>query len=421
MSLKDLQQAAATEAAPDFVNTTFGAVLRVATAQEVDGGLKLTGTTLTGNSRLDAGSEVSVVFTDLKGKPRDGGRSLSNFVKGHDKKVLQQLENAAGSYVTLESCYLTKNVDENGRKEISSRWINTLAAVGDTDHANRSFVENVYATAQRLAFDNPSPQPGEPKRITLPVNAKTIRARVVVDGQAVDREFPREWAVEKLKALPAKSKVAVTIDTIDPQEAMQIHNQGELDTALRDQLGRGTKALSMIRVSDGEDVMARLIYVPFKRDDAGTYSPDVDKAMEELYARNIIKGIPNAALFKAINAGELTAEVVPGYRMTYAGDTTQDNNAAFKLVSDVKQDRALSRSEVIFGSDANRFAKVILSGIARNNTVDGFSPTLVITDEPGNYAATEIRSAHIGPRAPAAGNDDGTEDSADDEPAGPRP
>lgn len=404
MSLKDLQHAASASAAQSApINTTFGAVLRVATAEEVDAGLKLTGTTLTKNSRLPADSEVTVIFTDPKGKPRDGGRAVSNFVKGHDKRVLQSAENAAGSYVILESCYLTGNRDGD-RQEVSSRWINTLAAVGDTDHANRSFVENVYATAPRLAFDNPKPEPGEPKRITLPTNAQTIKARVVVDGQSVDREFGREWAIEKLRQLPAGAKVAVTIDTIDPQDARKVATRTEMEVALREQLARGTKAISMIRVTDGEDVMSRLIYVPFKKED-NAYLPDVDKAMEELYARNIIKGIPNDVLLQAIDDGKLTAEVVPGYRMTYAGDTTRDNNAAFKLVSDVKNGRAAARSEVIFGNDQSRFAKVILGGIARNESIDGFSPTLVIMDEPGNVGANEIETPHIRPRSAAHAND----------------
>lgn len=414
MSLKELQQAAASNATKTSqTNTTFGAVLRVATAEQVDGGLKLTGTTLTKNSRLPADSEVTVLFRG------DGSKAVSNFIKGHDKKVLQAPDNAAGSYVMLESCYLTGKLDGD-RQEVSSRWINTLAAVGDSDHANRSFVENVYATAPRLAFDNPSPEPGEPKRITLPTNAQSIRARVVVDGQPGDREFSREWAIEKLKQLPASAKVAVTIDTIDPQDARKVGSRAELEAALREQLGRGTKAISMIRVTDGEDVMSRLIYVPFKKE-GGTYLPDVDKAMEELYERNIIKGIPNEALLQNIDEGKLTVEVLPGYRMTYAGDTTRDNNAAFKLVSDVKNGRAAARSEVIFGSDQSRFAKVILGGIARNETVDGFSPTLVITDEPGNFAANEIETLHIRPRSAAHEPAPAEEEPEEEEAAAPRP
>lgn len=422
MSLKDLQAAAASSAAnkSNQANTSFGAVLRVTTAEQVDGGLRLTGTTLTKNSRLPTESEVTVVFTDLKGQPRDGGRAVSNFVKGHDKKVLQAPENAAGSYVLLESCYLTGKLDGE-RQEISSRWINTLAAAGDTDHANRSFVENVYATAPRLAFDNTKPESGEPKRITLPVNAESIKARVVVEGVASDREFSREWAVEKLRQLPVGAKVAVTVDTIDPQDARKVVNRSELDEALREQLVRGTKAISMIRVSDGEDVMSRLIYVPFKKE-GNNYLPDVDKAMEELYDRNIIRGIPNEKLLEAIDAGGLTVEVVPGYRMTFAGDTSKDNNAAFKLVSDVKGGAIEKRSKVLFSDDPTRFAKVILGGIARNETVDGFSPILIITDEPGTFAASEIVTPHIRPRSAAHVDEPApAEEEPEEEAATPRP
>lgn len=417
MSLKDLQAASAS-AAPTttHANTSFGAVLRVVTAEEVDGGLKLTGTTLTNNSRLPSDSEVTVLFRN------DTGKALSNFIKGHDKRVLQNPENAAGSFVLLESCYLNGEMDGD-RQVISARWINTLAASGDTDHANRSFVENVYASAPRLAFDNPNPKPGEPKRITLPTNAKSITARVATDGQSADREFTREWAVGKLRELPASTKVAVTIDTIDPSDARKIGSRAELDDALRDQLGRGTKAIALIRISDSvNDVLTRLIYVPFKKE-GSTYVPDVDKAMDELYARNIIRGIGNEALLSAIDSGGYTVEVVPGYRMTYAGDTTRDNNAAYKLVSDVKGGRADARSQVIFGDDPSRFAKVILGGIARNENVDGFSPVYVITDEPGTYAPYEIQTAHFAPRdaasrAPASVAEEG---DAEPEPELPRP
>lgn len=413
MSLKALQAAGGSAASTPRTNTTFGAVLRVATAEEVDGGLKLTGTTLTRNSRLDADSEVTVMFRN------DGGKAVSNFIKGHDKRVLQKPDNAAGSYVLLESCYLTGEQDE-GRQVLSSRWINTLAAAGDSDHANRSFVENVFATAPRLSFDNPTQEAGEPKRITLPTNAQSIRARVLVDGQAGDREFSRDWAVEKLKALPQGAKVAVTIDTVDPSDARKVTNRNELEAALREQLGRGTKAIAMIRVTDEEDVMSRLIYVPFKRE-GGEYKPDVDKAIEELYARNILKGIPNDKLLEKIDIGELTVEVVPGYRMTYAGDTSQDNNAAYKLVSDVKNGRAAARSEVIFGNDHTRFAKVILGGIARNESVDGFSPIHVITDEPGTWAAYEIDTPNIAPRRIEGTGRELADDDVEEDAASPRP
>lgn len=421
MSLKDLIQAPSPTAAhPAQFNTSFGAVLRVETAQEVNGALKLTGTVITDNGQLPANSAVSVVFEDLKGQPRDGGKAVSNFVKGHDKKILQAPENAAGSFVILESCYLTGK-SEGDRQELSSRWINTLAAAGDQDHANRSFVSNVYATAPRLGFKNPTQAEGEPATISLSANAKSVAGRVEVDGRKVTREFTREWAIEKLKQLPANAKVDVSIDTIAADQAVKVGSRAELDSHLREQLGRGTKAMALIRIADEETVMTRLVYVPFKTE-GKVYKPDVDRAMAELFERNIMKGIPNAAFLDAIDAGKYVVEVVPGYRMRYAGDTTRDNNAAFKLVSDVKSGRAAARNEVIFGSDAGNFAKVILGGIARNEEVDGFSPMLVISAEPGVVDASKIETPHIRPRAPA--HDPavaGPADDAEEEVPSPRP
>lgn len=409
MSLREMQATGDAVKKP-VENNQFGLVLRVATAEDDNGTLKLTGTTLTNNSRLPAGSEVVIGFRN-----DSGGKSLSNFIKGNGKQALKSPDATAGTFVTLEGCYLTGEKDGE-RSVISSRWVNTLAAAGDSDHANRSFVENVYATAPRLSFDVPNLQPGEPKRVTLPTNAQSVRARVLVDGKPVEREFSREWAIEKLGALAPKTKVAVTIDTLDPSDALVVESKQALDAALRDQLARGTKAMAMIRVFDGEDVLSRLIYVPFKKE-GDVYLPDVDKAMEDLYAQNIIRRIPNETLFQAIEEGKLVAECVPGYRMTYAGDTTRDNNAAYKLVSDMKSGREAKHAEAIFGKDPNRFSKVILSGIARNESVDGFSPINVITDEPGTYAPAELVTACIRPRP----MQEGAVEDQQDEAEAPRP
>ncbi|KAG0163011.1 hypothetical protein DFQ30_000887 [Apophysomyces sp. BC1015] len=179
----------------------------------------------------------------------------------------------------------------------------------------------------------------------------------------------------------------------------QGHQRGwdGLDKALATQLSRGTKALALLRVSDGEDVLTRAVYVAFKKE-GDEYVPDVQKTLEDLFKNNIFKGVPNNDLFTGLADGSITVESIPGYRMSYAGDPSLDDNAAFKLVADVKKGQN-QRYEMIFGTDGNRFAKVILPGIARNDTIGGFSPFNILADEPGTYLANEFRTPLIQPNA----------------------
>ena len=407
-SLSELRQPSTTAAAqPPKQNNAFGVVLSIATAREVNGNLVLTGTTLSNNEQLPADSKVAINF-----RGDAGGRAVSNFVKGNGRSALATPEKAAGTFVTLESCYMTGE-KEDGLPVLSARWLNTLAVAGKADHENRSFVENILATAPRLIFDNTSPHAGEPASITLPVNATSIRARA--DGES--RDFSREWAIDKLKALPANKKVQVVIDTIEPSESVRISSQDELKRALTAQLSRGTKALSMIRVGDQAEVATRLAYVPFKTVEEGgkkTYLPDVDKALEELLKYNIVRDVPNDALFGALQDpnSNLVVEVIPGYRMTWAGDSTKDDNAAFKLISDIKDGKS-ARYEVLFGKDPAAYAKVILTGLCRNESIDGFSPMNVMTEEAGYRAASAFDTPHIRPSQRSAHERTGP--SGDDE------
>lgn len=417
-SLSQLRQAspvAQTQAPKE--NNAFGVVLSIATAREVEGGLVLTGTTQTRNDQLPAGSEVSVSF---RGELAD--RAVSNFIKGNGRSALATPEKAAGTFVTLESCYLAGETDDK-KKALSARWLNTLAVAGKQDHENRSFVENILATAPRLIFDNPTRQAGEPSSITLPVNAEKIRARA--SGDAGSREFSRDWAVGKLKEVPANKKVQVVIDTIEPSESVKVGSLDELRAALVAQLGRGTKSLSMIRIADESEVATRLSYVPFKTEDRGgkkVYLPDVDKALEELFKYNLVKDVQNEALFSAMQASDskLIVEVIPGYRMTWAGDSTKDDNAAYKLINDIK-DGKTARYDVLFGKDPTHYAKVILTGLCRNDSIDGFSPMNVLTEEAGYRAPAAFATPHLQPleaRAEVATHDAGTDD---DETARPGP
>ncbi|MEJ7745227.1 MAG: hypothetical protein WKF61_00415 [Luteimonas sp.] len=409
-SLSQLRQAGALAPAhPPKQNNAFGVVLSIATAHEVDGNLVLTGTTETQNDQLPANSPVKVTF-----RGDSGGRAVSNFTKGNGKSSLATPEKAAGTIVTLESCYLTGEQDGD-MPVLSARWLNTLAVAGKEDHGNRSFVENILATAPRLIFDNPTRQSGEPSSITLPVNAEKIRARADGDGGA--REFTREWAIGKLKDLPAHKKVQVVIDTIEPSESVKVASIEELKAALAVQLARGTKALSMIRVSDGSELATRLSYVPFKTEELDgkkIYLPDVDKAIDELFKYNIVKDVPNEALVEAMQdpGNQIVVEVIPGYRMTWAGDSTKDDNAAYKLINDIKEGKT-ARYQVLFGKEPTHYAKVILTGLCRNDSIDGFSPMNVMTEESGYRAPGEFGTPHVQPRQ---AGEPRTEAAQDEEP-----
>ncbi|NMX77597.1 hypothetical protein HBO23_32020 [Pseudomonas sp. WS 5532] len=413
----------------------FGSVFEVATATQVNGVVKLTGKLLNeSNPKIIAGEEIVVNF-----RGDAAPKSVANFLKGNGKKSLDTPEASKGTFLTLEGCFFTEEL-ENDKRVLSSRWLNTLASNNDSDHENRSFIENILATAPRISFKNPNILPGEPERITLAVNARTVDTRVKTDHGTFAKEFPAEWAVQKLAALGPNDKPTVHIDTIEPSEAKSISDREGLKATLTEQLGRGTKALAMLRVTDGDEILTRAVYVAFKKD-GDDYVPDTEKTIDELFKNNIFKGIPNDDLFAALAEGEARIESVPGYRMNYSGDPTKDNNAAYKLISDVKEGKT-QRYEMIFGEKANLFSKVILPGIARTDSISGFSPFNILADEPGTFQANEFRTPLINPNAapqppklpaeeaPQAAPDfqslESEFDSAlkadgDDSPSGPRP
>jgi len=389
-SLRQMQEESASKAQAgkkQQQNNTFGVVLSVKTAVEHEGGLKLVGSVLNTNKALKESEEVTIIF-----RGDNAGKSVTNFKKGGGKVDPKRPDASEGTFLTLEGCYLTDEKDGD-RRVISSRWLNTLASSAKKDQDNRSFIDNVLATAPRITFGNPDVKPGEPERITLPVNAKIVTGRVKTEHGTFDKEFPREWALAKLGAVPSTEKCQVHLDMIEPNDAREIKDRAGLENTLREMLGRGTKALAMLRVSDGEDVVTRAVYVPFKKD-GDDYVPDVDKAMDDLFKNNIFKGIPNDDLLAGLASGGVKVEAIPGYRMMWAGDTTKDDNSAYKLVEDVKANR-VQRYELMFGTEANRFAKVILPGMARKESIDGFSPINILADEAGTYLATEFSTKVI--------------------------
>ncbi|RRU72145.1 hypothetical protein [Stenotrophomonas maltophilia] len=415
------QQSQNNNTAGSSFNNTFGLVVKLVSSEmirvkekvkdvetEVDG-VQLVGVALNGNDFVSEGETVVVGFRGQQDK------AIGNLRKGQGKQVLATPEGVANSTVTLEGCYAVDR-DDAGRLKINSRWINTLTVDNDPAHHNRSFVDGSYATAPRVVFKNPERMDGEPESITFPANAKEMTFPVTVDGAKGRATFSRDWMVAKLNAIKPDTDLTVTIDQVTPQSAVQVRSVEDLRSVLSEQLATGTRSLALLRVSDGEDIKTRMLYVSFKKE-GDNYVPDIAKTLADLEAKNIFRGIPNEALWEGVRIGAVTMESIPGYRLTYAGNPHKDDNAAFKLVSDLK--KGTGRYEVVFGDDPSALTKVILPGIARTQGIGGFSPINVITDVPGNFKPAELATPIINPRAASSTEEQAldAEDSDGDRPS----
>lgn len=393
-TLRNLRDSGGPKGAARTPNT-FGAVLRVSTAIEEGGALKLTGTVVTDVPGLGEGREVAIVF-----RGDDADRAVNNFIKGNGgRKSLAQPDSAAGAHLTLESCYLTEDT-QGDLPVISSRWLNTLQAANKEEHGNRSVLEAVFATSPRVQFDNPDYRDGleEPKTITMPVSQDKFIARVVTEHGTFNREFDRSYGVEKLKRLGKDAKPSVFIDMIEPKAAVLVTSEAELTSVLTNQINRGTRSLSLLRVTDGEEIVDRMVYGSYKKADSGEYKPDPQRTLEDLLKNNVFRDIANADLFKGLADGTLKVEAIPGYRLNYAGNPNQDDNAAYKLVQDLTNDKTV-RYEMMFGKEPGRFASVLLPGLDRTGDIAGFSPINVIADRPGRYTAKEIVTPLLDPKS----------------------
>lgn len=398
MSLRSLRQATSTKGVR--TPNTFGAILEIRTAVDEGGQLKLTGVVQNEIPTHGIHAEVAVVF-----RGDDAGRAVNNLIKGcgSRNKALGPTNDpnptaCAGTFLTLESCYLTD--DKQGELPVlSSRWLNTLSTPHKNDQNNRSFMEAVYATSPRVSFNNPDYRDGseEPKTITIPVAQPKFYARVSTDHGSFNREFDREWGIEKLKRLDKNNKPSVFIDTVEPTGARLATSLDELKTLLTEQLSRGTRATALLRVTDGEEIVDRLVYGSYKKE-GSNYVPDPETTLADLLSKNIFRDLPNESLIAGLADGTLKVESIPGYRLNYAGNPSQDDNAAFKLVQDLMADKVV-RYEMLFGKDANHFTSVLLPGIARDDTIGGFSPINVIADRPGHFAAGDLVTPNIDPAA----------------------
>lgn len=376
---------------------TFGVVMVVKTAVEKDGHLLLTGVAETDVPGHGRGAEIAVSF-----RGDDATRAVNNFVKGAgSRRALAQPDAAAGTVLTLESCYLTEN-ERDGLPEVSSRWLNTLRSSFNNNHSDRNFVENVFAGAPRVSFANPRYHVGseEPKRIDVPVGAATFHAFVEdEDGRVFRREFDAGFAVERLRELPKDSKPQVYIDIVSPTEAVQVRTEEELRAALAKAFSAGTRAGAVLRVSDGELAFARLDLTEFKQQN-GNYEPDAAAAVARLLdnkEKGLFRNIKVDSLLDHMQRGEWTVEVIPAYRLNYSGDPTRDDNAAFKLIQDVLAGRT-TRYEVMFGKKDDAFASVLLPGISHADGLAGFTPINVIADRPQRFTLNEMPTSVVDPR-----------------------
>jgi hypothetical protein len=372
----------------------------VTSAEEVNGQLSIKGNAVNSNSYVNTGDQLSITF-----RGDAAGRSLTNFDKGNGKSWRKEPGKAAGTIVTLESCYLTNEAND-GHKVVSARWLNTVRSPGKPDHEDRSTLEGVLALAPRVYFTNPSPGQNEPEKIALPVVGEKFSARVQTAQGTFKREFPASWGVEKLNELSADAKVRVQQDVLEPRDAERVNSKEELLQVLAKQLGRGTEAYTLLRVAEGDEVITRVVRGAYKKD-GDSYVPDVEGALKDLFKNNLFAGVKDTdALLNEVSAGHLTMEAIPGYRLSFAGNPSQDDNASYKLVSDLKQGHT-QRFEMIFGKDPERFAQVILPGILRNSgaSIADFQPINLIGDEHGTYAATQFSTPHIAitakPKAPS--------------------
>lgn len=371
--------------------SAFGAVLRVKSTEIEEGKpFAIIATTMNDARDVGANVDVRIEFRDAD----KAERAKSNFEKGNGRRSLSNPTAAAGAIVYVESAYVVRPKDGEPASDlptINASWLNTLAGADlSEDEANeRSFIEAIVARAPKVTFENPfyskEKAGDEPQRISIPVTASKVNVRVEGPQGVVNRDMPLDWALERLRAVT--KGVSVRVDGIEPKEAKQVRSEDELKDALREAFGRGVDSFAVLRVMDTEDgeMATREVYA--KRSTVNEkYAVDVEATIKDTFEKTIFRGYENAKILEAVAAGDVVLEVIPGYTFAYGANALKDNNAAFKLVKDLKEGQS-TRMDMIFGKDPSSFASVLMPGIARAETYEGFTATAILADRNGEIHA----------------------------------
>ena len=374
-------------------SSAVGIVLEVMESGLKDDGLYLVGRVKNTNSKVADGDVIAVEFRGAT------DRIKTSWLKSNSKKSLESNPEkpglstvAKGSVVMLESCYPVSKGEDGGHPVYSSRWLNTIISHQKLDdHEDRTFIDDSIVTAPKICFKNPSPVTGEPASITVPVNVQSVgkvTLPVPTEHGTFMKEFSADWALAKLTEMRAKNvRPSVVVDLLSPAESVKVETLQQLKDTLATTIAAGPKALSMLRLvdaSNGTVVCHRNVYAQFKKNDDGRYVADVDATLGQLFSNNIFKDVPTDLLAKDLDQGGSFIEVVPGYRLGYAGDPTVSNNASYKLIDDVINGKT-QKFEVLFGKEPDRWAQVIMPGNMKGDGMADFNPFLIIANETGTF------------------------------------
>ncbi|WP_324042469.1 hypothetical protein [Aeromonas caviae] len=374
--------------------------------------MELVGTATNTTSVFKEGERLRVQFRQDQME-----KVIGNLLKGtgqSNKAMLAKMKSdegaLAGSLVAVEHSYPVKNeglrtTDMDGNTIMMARWLTTVSSNLKMGHDDRQMLDGVFASAPKIRFDNPKADlPDEPKSITVPVNAGADdKIWVQIPSSSGVGNVPRpqtlEWVKERLKE---STRISVYLDTLssDPNQCAQINSLDSLKQALTEQLSQGTTALSMLRLTDetGADVLTRKVSVIFKKV-GDEYQPDPEQTIQKLLERPMFKEVTNEQVFTGLDSGVLKMEAIPGYRVSFSGNANSDNNVSNKIVNQVLKGNS-TNFNVVWGSNGENYSRVLLPGIARSDSIAGFTPTGYLQEEMGTYTAKTLPTPLTGHVAP---------------------
>lgn len=412
MMQQNAKPAATTKSGPsmDMVGISLQIEKAIITEGESGEVMELVGTATNTTSVFKEGERLRVQFRQDQME-----KVIGNLLKGtgqSNKAMLAKMKSdegaLAGSLVAVEHSYPVKNeglrtTDMDGNTIMMARWLTTVSSNLKMGHDDRQMLDGVFASAPKIRFDNPrAGQPDEPKSITFPVNAGADdKIWVQIPSSSGVGNVPRpqtlEWVKERLKE---STRISVYLDTLssDPNQCASINSVDSLKQALTEQLAQGTTALSMLRVSDGKEVFTRKVSVIFKNVD-GDYQPDPEQTIQKLLERQIFKEITNEQVFATLENGSVKMEAIPGYRVSFSGNANSDNNVSNKIVNQVLKGNTINFN-VVWGSNSENYSRVLLPGIARSDSIAGFTPTGYLQEEMGTYTAKTLPTPLTGHVAP---------------------